>query len=207
MTITNGTIKYGHTVKTGDFENKRGDVELSFNVAEGQDAGEVLDHVRGVAHRHLHTLLGLEGTRETVAAPKAPKPPKPAAKAAAEAPKPVEKPAAATSGAEEVEDPGTPAYLKGKMLDPATGKPVVETKPEDEDLGDLLGGGEPAKEITDKELTDATQKCQAAVKNAPAIRKILADLGIKTPPGRIIDLPQEKRQTYLDKLKEVKPLA
>ncbi len=81
-----------------------------------------------------------------------------------------------------------------------------ETKA-DESLADLMGEESSVKEITDKELNDATQSCQARVKNAPAIRKILAELGVKQPGGRLIDLPQDKRQTYIDKLKEVKPLA
>ena len=88
-------------------------------------------------------------------------------------------------------------------------KPKAEEAVEDDNLDDLMGGdaAPAAKEITDKELNDATQKCQSAAKNAPAIRKILGDLGIKTPPGRIIDLPQDKRQKYLDLLLTVKPLA
>ena len=90
---------------------------------------------------------------------------------------------------------------------PATAAKAEVQAPEDDGLGDLMGGAEPAKEITDKELTDSTQQCQAKNKNAPAIRKALNDCGVKHPPGRIIDLPQEKRQSYLDKLKEIKPLA
>jgi hypothetical protein len=200
MTITNGTIKYGQTIKTGEYENKRGDIELSFKIAEGEDHDAVLEHVKHVAHQHLHSMLGAAAPTKIEKVPA-----KPAKSTKVPAPvQPAPKPAADPSGMEEVESerPPVPAL--------ATGTPVHAGIVE-ENLDDIMGGieddKEPAREITDKELNDATQKCQSQNKNGVAIRKILGDLGIKTPPGRIIDLPQEKRQTYLDRLKEVKPLA
>jgi hypothetical protein len=200
MTITNGTLKYGQTVKTGDYENKRADVELSFTCAEGEDINEKMEHVKSVARHHLHSLLSLADTTAKPAVEK------PAGKKAVKLPK-EEKPAPA-----EEDDPlADRAPLPTNAPKPSKVKEEkVATAEDDDPLGidDLIDEeAQPAKEVTDKELTDATQKCQAANKNAPAIRKILAELGIKTPPGRIIDLPQEKRHSYLDKLKEVKPLA
>lgn len=201
--ITNGVLKYGRTIKTGDFESKRGDVELSFNVPEGDDVDVALVQVQNVARSHLFTLLGCP--EDNVGAKAAPKDDKPKTAAKVEKPKEAAKmpPAAKATDAAEVSDEIPPVIAKQVA---AENKKAAEADPMDE-LSDLLGGAEEAKEITDKMLTDATQKCQSEVKNAPAIRKILTELGIKMPPGRIIDLPQDKRQTYLGKLKEVKPLA
>lgn len=202
VTITNGVIKRGATIKTGDFENKRGDIELSFTVAEGSDASAAISHVNQIINVQLIELLG-EGTMIIKTSVTVPAEEKKPGKKAAKLPK-EEKPAV------EEDDPlADRAPLPGTIdaTGPKPPKPREEAVVNEDDLGDLLGTGEAAKEITDKELTDAAQKCQAANKNAPAIRKILAELGIKVPPGRIIDLPQEKRQSFLDKLKEVKPLA
>ena len=208
MTITNGTIKYGQTVKTGDYENKRGDVELTFTVAEGEDIHEKLNHVKDVAHHHLHSLLNPGKVVATIStakpAAKEEIAEKPAAKAKAAPKLPVKPVVTDISAIDEEMEAATvgkvPAFLAKEVE-------AQNAKAAEDNIDDLLGGGEPAKEITDKELTDATQKCQSDHKNAPAIRKILGELGVKVPPGRIIDLTQDKRQTYLDKLKEVKPLA
>lgn len=204
--ITNGTVKYGETVKTGDYENKRVDVELSFTLAEDEDA-DLAIAVVGSSARHQAGLM-LTGCKT---APKAN-----AAQAIVEevvkttkAPKAPKAPVKATDASAVDEPMETPAFLKGKMLDPATGKPAAEVADpaavEDDGLGDLLGTG--AKEITDKELTDATQKCQSANKNSPAIRLALKTVGVVSPPGRIIDIPQDKRQEYLNELLKIKPLA
>jgi hypothetical protein len=201
--ITNGTIKYGRTIKTGDFEGKRGDVELSFNIPEGEDAHEAVERVHETVKHHLHLILGHD--EDT---PDRARPPKPAKETRTTK----KLPAAAkeeTKSAETVDEPKDPAFLAKELAEKkaaeAKAGEIVDNDPLG--LGDLMGEGEPAKEITDKELTDATQKCQSRAKNAPAIRKALNELGIKTPPGRIIDLPQEKRQEYLNKLDAIKPLA
>ena len=201
MTITNGTIKYGQTVKTGDYENKRGDVELSFTLAEGQSVDEELNHARSVAHGHLHSMLGINGSAATVAAPKAPQPAKKAvAKHAV-----VEK--VAETDEEILDRTPHPSMPKPPVAKAVVAENKKAAEVVEENLDDLLGTEEVAKEITDKEMTDATQRCQAANKNSPAIRKVLNECGVKAPPGRIIDIPQAKRQEYLDKLAEIKPLA
>lgn len=214
--ITNGRISYGQTVKTGEWENKKGEVELSFSVAEGTDADAAIKQVQTQCRAHLHTMLGLAfseqhahlegpgnpagsaaGTKPA-AAPKAPKAPKAAAKNAADAS--IIDDLTATGAAAGQAGEGTAAHADDAGQASAAGE---------ENLDDLLGGTitDAPKEITDKELNDATQACQARAKNGAAVRKALNDLGVKTPPGRIIDLPQDKRQAYLDKLKAIQPLA
>jgi hypothetical protein len=204
-TITNGVVKFGRTVKTGDFENKRGDVELSFNVPDGGDADTALHEVKEKARGHLHTMLGHPEDAGAIAAAPKPKATKakaePMPKTETAAPKPK------TDAASMVEEPEVvPNFIKG-------GKGKAEEIPdpaamaEDDGLGDLLSTAPAqAKKITDKELLDATQACQQAHKNGPAIHKLLADLGVNSRAGgRVIDLPQEQRGEYLEKLKLIGP--
>ena len=194
MAITHGTIKYGQTVKTGDYENKRCDAEISFSVPEGEDPETHIENAKNAAHWHANDILNKNTST----------PPAVKAKESTVAKK---EPKKLPKAAEPEQDP-----LADRTVPPFIAKEIAEANAKsaetvEEDLGDLMGGEEPVKEITDKELTDATQKCQSRAKNAPAIRKALNELGIKTPPGRIIDLPQEKRAEYLKKLEEIKPLA
>lgn len=196
LQITNGTVKYGRTVKTGDFESKRADVELAFSVPEGEDAENVIERVQDIAMQKCEAILGF-----SVKA-------KPAKKDAAVA---EEKPAAgkakkipAVETSAEVEEPVAVAAKPAVAAKAGAAEEVGE-----DNIDDILGMEAPAKEkeITDKELNDATQKCQAENKNSPAIRKLIEEAGVKSPPGRIIDIAQNKRQGYLDGLKKVKPLA
>lgn len=210
--ITNGRISYGQTVKTGEWENKKGEVELSFSVAEGTDADAAIKAVQTQCRAHLHTMLGLafseqhahlEGPGASAASagakPTAPRTPK-----STKAPAAVKTDAA--DAAAIVDEPSN----AGGTASSDKGGHNAENNAGEENLDDLLGTGtitDTPKEITDKELNDATQACQARAKNGAAVRKALNDLGVKTPPGRIIDLPQAKRQEYLDKLKAIQPLA
>lgn len=187
-TITNGTIKFEQNVKTGDFESKKSSVELSFTIAEGSDADAAIESVARKAKSHNDKLLGF-AVADTVAKPAAasavPKPDK-----AAKAPK-------------------VPSQAKAALADPADVEDVIEQNSaaasDDDDLSALLGTG--TTEITDKELMDATQKCQLATKNGSAIKQEIKNTGITVPPGRVIDIPQDKRQQYLDALKVIAPKA
>lgn len=226
--ITNGTISHGKTLKLGEYENKRGDVSLSFNIAEGADPDHAIHHVKTMVHKHLAMVLDTPAPKETAApAPAAEPEAKKSAKKAAKLPKeevksagdaadveeydraPLPKP---KNGVIEVDDPlgieepvKAPKFIE-KEVAAANAKAAAEV--EDDDLDDLLGTSEPeAKEITDKELQDAVNKKQAEVKNGPAIRKALGEFGIKSPPGRVIDLQQKDRPKFLELLGQIKALA
>jgi predicted flap endonuclease-1-like 5' DNA nuclease len=185
--ITSGRISHGRTVNLGEFNSKKAEVELSFNIADGEDHDAVIEHVTNVTHAHLARILKGEptaGVTETAASAEAKK-----KKAATRMPKTAD-----------AEDPA--------LADTAEQNTAAAKIEEADDLEDLLGTGpSPAKEITDRGLMDAVQKCQATNKNAPAIKKALNECGVKTPPGRVIDLPQDKRQKYIDLLAQIKPLA
>ena len=78
--ITGGEVGFGRTVKTGDFENKRVDVKLSFTVGDGEDYSTILGLAAQQAHDKCHEMLGLRERAKTAAndAPKlAPAPEKP----------------------------------------------------------------------------------------------------------------------------------
>lgn len=207
--ITNGSVKYGETRKIADFENKRADVELSFNVAEGQDY-----------HGALETVIRLTKTKcfEMLSGKPAPEHLISAAlqsqliSAAMQSPPPSQN-ITATEVEERVKAHSKAAHSRRapvpKMPEPLKSMDVVsdpaaiaEPAPSVADLGALA---EPA--ITDAMLMDATSKQQERVKNAVAVRKLINECGVKTPPGRLIEMPQDQRQKYLDGLKEIKPLA
>lgn len=203
-TITGGTIKYGETRKMAEFENKRADVELAFNVAEGEDAAKAIEVVKDLARNHCHTMLA----------------------GVSNAPKYGNAPALAVAVAFNDEpqasivneaNPLTTTKSRGRK--PAPKMPAQEEKITTVEAEIVIPEppaapkaevviAEPVKDgITDAELMDATTKCQQKVMNAPAIRKLLNECGVKAPPGRIIDLPQDKRQTFLNGLNSIKPLA
>jgi len=59
--VTGGVVKYERTVKTGDFENKKLSVELSFNVEEGTDGDPTA--IVDQAIELVHTKLGLKAEK------------------------------------------------------------------------------------------------------------------------------------------------
>lgn len=231
MFITNGVIKYGETRKIADFENKRADVELSFSAPTTSDGstGAVsptfIDELQFDAKRRCHAMLGLapkpehlvsdalkfqpgdvvqtsDGQKHVCAQPE--EQPKPAKVHNRRAPK--------MPGSSVAEIPEVIHRIDAE-IDLATGK-VTETIDQAMCATEVV---ERAREaamieagtvlITDADLLDATSKRQQDVKNPVAIRKLLTDLGVKSPPGRLVELPQDKRQAYLDRLKDIKPLA
>lgn len=192
-TITGGTVKYGETKKLADFENRVAHVELSFNLMEDEDTDAAITRVSMLAKAKYQEMTG--NARITT-------------------------PTVAPVGMNLLEPGGlTEIPLKTEKKSKAPAMPPVAAKEETVVVVEAeITIPEPPKTpkkavepsetvISDEQLNDATTKTQAAVKNAPAIRKLLNELGVKTPPGRLIDLSQDKRQTYLDGLKLIKPLA
>lgn len=191
--ITSGTVKYGETRKMADFENKRADVELSFNIPDGQDIEKAIEEVTHAAKEKCFNMFGCHyapvllpvGSDPTPGAINPPSLPKVHNKRAPKMPAPEHLVSEA---------------MKSPPFDPAAlEEPVANPTP--------ISAGSVEKVITDAELMDQTTKHQQMVKNAIAINKLINELGVKKPPGRLIDLPQEKRQEYLDRLKLIQPLA
>lgn len=204
--ITGGIITYGETRKIADFENKKAEVALSFNFPDGiHQSTEVVERiaeVRALAQLTCRDLL----TKGVQTLPKE-----------IEESKPTTKP-------HNKRAPAMPVQLVPEGFDMTPGAvnkvdnlrniiiPVDPAAMPEEPAEKIitvekiidLGG---PKVITDAELMDATTKHQTQVKNPVAIKKLINDLGVKAPPGRLIDMPQDKRQDYLDKLALIKPLA
>lgn len=172
-------------------------IELKFDIAENEDAEKHLDDVIALAQKKLSELLG------TTAAPKRP--------AATPKPAPIPEASAPAGGR-------TKADLEAEMLKaatapkkpPAASKPANDNnealgqeleKPAEDSLDDVLGGTpEPAKEITDADLTSAITKKNGEIKAPAKIRALIAQ---NTPEGKAPAaalIPQEKRATFLEKL-------
>lgn len=184
--ITGGTIGYGETRKIADYESKTAKVELSFNLPEGCGATEVVERLKEISHTAKAQCFSMIS------------------------------PALANSVAQIV--PVTVTDTRPGALNPVDPpKPVKKYPPKmpepEHILSEAMKAPPPAtlveeltKLITDAEIMDATTKHQQQVKNAPAIRKLLTNLGLASPP-RLVDLPQDKRQQYLDELQKIQPLA
>ena len=202
--ITNGSVKYGETRKTGDFENKRADVELSFNIDETRDVNAQINAAIVATKQKCFEMLA--GTIQVVATGTAvPSKLKPENLVSEALKKPPKMPTPAQASKTETQT----ADLNKQVTtsDVKVGGDLTEVKEPMAEQPKATNPQPDSVEITDATLMDATTKCQQQVKNAPAIRKLLNDLGVKVPPGRLIDLPQTKRAEYLTELSKIKPLA
>ena len=63
MQITGGRVVYSRTVQPAQFESKRGEVDLSFVLAEGEKLGDALDEVCGVCQEQALAMVGLRKPR------------------------------------------------------------------------------------------------------------------------------------------------
>lgn len=190
--ISGGEVTYGRTVKTGDYENKRVDVKLTFGVDEGEDVEAILTKVSITAVRKAHEMLGIPAPAAATAAV-APKSAATTAKATeaaaavtavektqkpAKAPKPaaetVEEPAQISTGAERVD----PAQVADELDEPA------------------------AEKITDAQLADAAKTKNASLKD-PVRIKALRDKYAGKTPSILSEIPQEKRAEFLAELKKM----
>ena len=203
--ITHGTITYGRTVKTGDYENKRAEASFSFTVADGEDHEEVADRASNLAYYHTHRLLGLQSSAEapsdatapevtdrSTAAKRGPRSAKAPTPPPAPAPAPKTDPAAVTEAAPVVPGIAEPAAVSepSAPAKPAT-DPATVAPPDD------LMTAAPSV-ITDKDLAEAVTRTNAKIKNAMAIRQLIGKY--VTPPQAVHDIPQDKRQAFLTQL-------
>lgn len=206
LRINGGEVSYGRTIKTGDFENKRVDVKISFSVDEGDDDYETLIAMAGnIACHRCHNLLGLDAPKASTAPLQARSAPAlPSAPASASAP------AAAVAGAPAGGD--EPKRGRGRPPKPKPA-PADELSLEDDTpapavaADDLdLDSAETTAQITDKDLEDAIRAHNAKVKNGVAIKKLIGDF---TPKGQLVSfrvIPQEDRAKFLSELTKVPAL-
>ncbi len=205
--ITSGSITYGRTVQPAQYESKKAEATFAFAVGEGESYEEIVAEAMALATGKVHEMVGLNAAKVTAdaVAPKSRmgRPPNPAnaarqpvvnekeiaaAKMAAEA---AAKKAAPV--ADELDD--TPAISTGaERVDPAQAQAELN-----DDLDDILGAAEEVKPITDKDLTDQVTRVNAKIKNATAIRQLVAKFA-GAPPKQMKDIPQNKRAEFLEAL-------
>lgn len=201
--ITGGKVLFGRTVKTGDYENKRVDVELAFSVGDNEDYKAILDLAAAQAHAKAHEMLGLREKPLATPAPAPVEQPKPA-----EA-KPQSGPVVETAGPKEA-DAKKRAKKPPVVADPAAVDVVAEQpKPaEPEPANDPAAvveeewAGAPA-EITDADLMAAITKKNGEIKQPQAIRNLIGKYVPAPKPAR--EIPQDKRQAFLAELGALKP--
>lgn len=214
--ITNGKVSYGRTVKTGDYENKRADVEIGFNVGEGEDESEVLSRASNLAKYKCELLLGIAkelapaeqpsvpvSTTHIAAAAAAPAAANPTRRGPAKKPPVIdvvltdeEKAEAAAKAKAATDAKADTASLDG-LEEGLTEAEVTEAAGGDvSSIDDLLGAD--AQPITDQALVEAITTKNGQINNAVAIRQLIGKY--VNPPKGAKDIPAEVRQKFLDDL-------
>lgn len=194
--ITGGIVRYERTVKTGDFENKKLAVELSFGIEDGADEVAALDQVGNQAIDFVHNKLGLPtGTPAARRAPKA------SATAITETAASDAQKAASAASRKPAKPPSTPKTEDVVDMGEGTGQAISSggerTNPAD-DLS-FLDEPEAAPEITDKEIVDKIGQVNGKINNPIEIKKLVGKFAGQ-PPKTYRDIPQDKRATFLKEL-------
>lgn len=226
MKITELKIIYGDGVKKEEYGAvRKAEAHLNAIVDEAEDIGAAIEHVARLAINQVNKMIGKAvGTAEGALSVETPANGK-AAIAAKEAAKTAEQKAevvdkkkpgkpkgtkAADKKADEsvVEDTSAESVVDDTSTDATTDDAAAVT---DDDAGevsfDLEGEVEAPTEITDGDLNSATQKKNTEIGDPVAIKKLIAQYRINPDPKvpfQLREIPQEKRQDYLDKLAALK---
>jgi hypothetical protein len=211
--ITHGVVKYSRTLNLGDYNSKKADVEIGFQVAEGESHDKMLNLASSIAVNKAEEILtgkaapaaaasvGPVGGGNAVMSDDDKK--RLAAADAAAKKKAKEDAAAAAKTAKAAK---APPAVDDDFGDEPTGTGAAPAAG-DEDLNDLLGDDvtATAPPVTDKDLLEAVQKKNGEIKSAPAIRNLLGKY--VAAPGQLKDIPAEKRAAFLAELKTLKAAA
>jgi hypothetical protein len=227
--ITFVRIVIGDAIKKtpGDqYSNSRkAEVELHSTVEEGDNADAVLDNVRLAAQIKVEEILsGASSPRKTAGdTPSSPPPSSSSASEKSPAEITEETPKKAATKSRKGRPPGaknkkTVAKAKAKAADAAAivdvpaefvgGKPELPEVDDGQDMGldDILGIEVPVAEISDADLGAETMKKNESLDDPKRIRELIGtfvDYDDRVPKVR--DIPQAKRQAFLDALAELKP--
>lgn len=214
-TITAGTVSIEDAVKKPVpntdpqyFPSKRVRVDLSFSVAEGEDASASLDNVAALASAKVQELLTGE-VKAAAPVASAPKATRTKAKAA-------EKPAdpAAIEDPSSLGDVSTVETSPPKASDAGSAQTTADVSSV-ADIGDVSSSGDNAAEIdfdepivteiTDADLTAAVTKKNGEIKDAPRIRELIVKYQPEAgKPAQLRLIPQATRQAFLDALAALK---
>lgn len=190
MQITNGTVAFSRVVKVEDYGvNKKADVSLTFSLDEGDDAQAALDHVGRLVMARVGAMLDGKAPaplNQSLTAPNTAEPEKPVQR------KLRQSPAKIAAAVEKASNPNASEQVDIEDVIPAADAAAVD----DFDLP-----VEPVKEITDVDLKDAAGRKNAQLKDPVKIRALIASFGEPGKPFQMCEIPQPKRQEFLDKLK------
>lgn len=181
--IIGGKITFGRTVNPAQYESKKAEVEISFVVAEGEDFHQIAQEAAAFAEAKALEMVGLKPIPKAAAAP--------------------------TKAAETKEEYAERAKAEEAKLPPPLKRPPGRppskpTAPVADELDDApvedVETAEPAKAITDKDLTDAITRQQHKINNAPEIRKLIAKFNNEVLGKQSRDIPQPRRAEFLMEL-------
>lgn len=182
FTVTNGTVEYTRMMRPADFESKTPRVSLSFNVADGADGAVVAKKVLKMAVDAVEDALGGRLNAPEAEPKKVRRVPNPTTSTAPTPTPPTAPPSETSSDAAAIVD---------------------------EDDSDILGpppsqtSAEPAT-ISDDDLHTAAQREGAKIKekfgNIAKLRALINECGGE---GHLLQIPQERRKEFVDKVKGI----
>ena len=182
--VTGGRVTYSRTVKTGDFENKKVEVELTFTVADDSDHADILALVGRQAQTKAEEMLGLRSGGSTAAGKSTPvetttaaEPPKPRGRLKAAA-KPEPEPA---PEADEFE--GEPEAEETDEWESEAAEPEVE-------------------ELTEEAVLKMVSAQATKTGNNKGIRELIAKF---SATGKVAGIPADKRAKFVAALEKIKP--
>ena len=186
--ITGGMVSYERTVKTGDYENKKFRVELSFSVEDGEDYTLIFNHAALATVAKVHEMLGIRGAAKVVQAVGV-------------------TPQSATEAKELYAEKASQPTVKraAPPKPPVVAKPTLAVDNTLADVVDDLGLEEVATVapiITDVELVERVKAHNQKINNAVAIKQVMQTFGIAAPKT-LRDIPADKRAEFLAKVEKL----
>ena len=173
--------------------SRKGEVELHSTIDADEDPQKILDHVRLTAQSEVNKiLLGVSPAKSATDVKLVGSPSPPVAGAASVA---ASEPQARKRGRK----PGS----KNKNKAPTSAASVTEEPASSEP--EVAPETEATPEITDKDLTDAATRKAGELKDPPRVRKVASEyVDYDDRVAKVRDIPQAKRQAYLDVLAALK---
>jgi hypothetical protein len=188
--LTGGHVQYTRRVKTGDYEHKDVVVLLNWAAQEGESGAEAFaSKVHDMARSECERIVAGKPAEVAQAQPAGQSD---APKRGPGRPPKVQATDTALSVVETI--PITPAI---DDLDAPAAKSAAKVE---DDLGDVTGA---QQLIDDKTLVDHITHTNQRIKNAPAIRGLIAEF-VGPPPATAAKIPQERRQEFINRLEGLK---
>ena len=199
--ITNGRLAYTRRINTGNYEHREVVADFSFSVAEGASAAAIdafINQTGNLAKTKAEQLAKGEALPDRVMVEQVVQP----AVGQSDAPKrgPGRPPKVHDTAPSVSADAGSTAIQQGSGNDDLDGPVAKPAAKIEDDLGDVTGA---QAHIDDKTLVEHITHTNQRVKNAPAIRALIAEF-VGPPPATAVKIPQERRQEFIDKLGALK---